>query len=336
MATTDDLAGPLRRHGHPVRWLGAVVVVIGAGIILYGWARYGSLLSAPKYRTVDYTVPAAPRLVAGPGETVYRIDPTRSQLTYRIAERIIGQTAGHASGSTSGIAGDIAINANDPSASRVGQIVANVEELHSDNNLRDARIRQDFLESHAHPLAVFTATSLHGLPNSIAPGVAYPFSIEGNLTVHGVTAPVTWNATGTVSGAELRVTAATTVKLSTFGISPISIAGLVSTGDATGLTFDLVAVDPSKVAVPTLIAAPASAAHTGTGPSFKNVIAPILATDCASCHTMGQVGAVHWKLDIFTWAVAVTASLPPATSALASQLTGPGVCFTVSWLLIVK
>jgi len=255
------------------------------------------LLSTPKYRTVDYTVPAAPRLVAGPGETVYRIDPTRSQLTYRIAERVIGQTASHASGSTNGIAGDIALNIASPAASRVGRIVADVEELHSDNNLRDARIRQDFLESHADPLAVFATTALHGLPGSITPGVSYPFTIDGNLTVHRVTAPVSWQATGMLSGAEVHITATTTVKLSTFGIGPISIAGLVSTSDATDLTFDLVAADPSKVTVPTVIAAPASAPHTGTGPSFKNVVEPILATSCASCHTTGQVGAVHWTLD---------------------------------------
>ena len=101
MASSESLAGPLPRHWRRVWWIGAGVVVVAAGVLLWGWSRYGSLLGTPKYRTVAYTVPAAPRLVAGSGETVYRIDPTRSQLTYRVAERIVGQTASHATGSDS-------------------------------------------------------------------------------------------------------------------------------------------------------------------------------------------------------------------------------------------
>ena len=50
---------------------------------------------------------------------------------------------------------DIAVDTEDLSATRIGPIVANVEQFHSDNNLRDARIRQDFLESHRFPLATF-------------------------------------------------------------------------------------------------------------------------------------------------------------------------------------
>ena len=63
-------------------------------------------------------------------------------MSYGVDEKLFGQTAHHAVGTTNGIAGDLALNAADPSASRVGQIVVNVEQLHSDNNLRDARIRQ--------------------------------------------------------------------------------------------------------------------------------------------------------------------------------------------------
>jgi hypothetical protein len=49
--------------------------------------------------------------------------------------------------------------------------------------------------------------------------------------------------------------------------------------------------------VPTQIAAPVSASHNGSGPSFKKEIQPILAANCASCHNSGQVGAAHWTFD---------------------------------------
>ena len=42
------------------------------------------------------------------------------------------------------------------------------------------------------------------------------------------------------------------------------------------------------------------------------------------------------NVDIFTFAVAVAVSLPPATLASTFHVTAAGVCFTVSWLDIVK
>ena len=57
-----------------------------------------------------------------------------------------------------------AVNQSHPSASRVGKIVVNVEQLHSDNNLRDARIRAANLQSHDHPLASLSVSKLSGLP----------------------------------------------------------------------------------------------------------------------------------------------------------------------------
>ena len=136
-----------------------------------------------------------PRLIARTGETVYRIDPTQSKASYGVDEKIIGATAHHATGSTQGIAGDIAVNPTDPSASRVGEIVIDLEELHSDNNLRDARIRKDFLQSHTYPMADFTGTTITGLPAKLTSGTWYSFTLNGNLTVKTKTAPVSWAAT---------------------------------------------------------------------------------------------------------------------------------------------
>ena len=113
-------------------------------------------------------------------------------MTYGVDENVVGQTANHASGTTNGIAGDLAIDANDPSSSRVGKIVINLEQLHSDNNLRDATIRKSYLASEANPLATFTTTSVTGLPASLTEGKTYHFTLNGDLTVKGVTAPASW------------------------------------------------------------------------------------------------------------------------------------------------
>ncbi|HVX17008.1 MAG TPA: YceI family protein [Acidimicrobiales bacterium] len=292
---------PRRRGARPWRskWriLAAVVVVLG-GVAGFAWWKIHSWLDVPsRYKTVGYSVPSAPRLVAGNGETVYRIDPTRSQLGYEVSEKLVGATTGHAIGTTNGIAGDLALNPTNPAASRVGDIVANVEQFHSDQSLRDARIREDFLESATYPLATFHTTSISGLPARLEPGHTYHFQLHGTATVKKTTAPITWDATGRFANGRLTTTATTDTKLSTFGAGPISVAGLVSTSDAVRLTMRLTALDPSTNQIPTQIAAPAGAAEHGSGPSFHKTIQPILEASCASCHNTGKVGAEHWTLD---------------------------------------
>ncbi len=131
---------------HPILSTVLGLVLIVAGVVAY------QLRDAvdPAYRNVTFAVPDAPTLTANGDETLYRIDPTRSEARYEIGETIFGAEASTAIGRTNGIAGDIVVNRTDPPASRVGEVVVNVEQLTSDSSLRDARIRSDFLQSHQY------------------------------------------------------------------------------------------------------------------------------------------------------------------------------------------
>jgi len=274
----------------------AALLAIGAAVIAwYAWSQYRVLTSA-KYNVIDYSVPNAPRLVAGNGERILRIDPTQSSVAYALNEKLFGQTTHRAVGTTNGIAGDVALNAGHPSASRIGEIVVNVEELHSDNNLRDARMRQANLDSHDYPLAYLTVSGLSGLPSHIVDGNNYHFTIHSQLTVKKTPAAVDWATDARIGDGKLTATAVAHVKMSTFGIGPISIAGLVSTSDDVTLTVKLTALDPSRFAIPTSIEAPAGAPRVRYDGSFAHDVMPVLAANCASCHAAGQVGAAHWTL----------------------------------------
>ena len=300
MASTVDLTDatppePPRRRRWPY-WLGGTVLAVLVAVGWYAWSQYRTLTSS-KYNVVAYTVPTAPRLVAATGETVYRIDPTHSSVSYDVSEKLFGQDASTAHGTTNGIAGDITVNTNDPRQSRMGQIVVNVEQLHSDNNLRDAKMREGNLDSHKYPLAYLSVGDLSALPASFEDGRTYHFQLPSQLTVKDQPAPVTWETDASVSGGKLTATASADVKMSTFGIGPISIGGLVSTGDDVHLTMKLTALDPDKFAIPASISAPDSAPRSGDSPSFQNVVLPAMEANCASCHMSGQVGAAHWKFD---------------------------------------
>jgi hypothetical protein len=290
-----------------------VVAVIAVGFALHLWSEYRTITSA-KYTDINYTVPTAPHLVANPGETVYRIDPTHSELGYSVGEKLFGHSTHTAKGTTNGIAGDLAINTKRPSASRVGQIVANVEELHSDNNLRDARVRAANLDSHDYPLAYLTVSSMSGLPASIQDGHTYHFTMTSQLTVKKTPGPATWTVDAKVADGKLTATATTKVKMSSFGIGPISIAGLVSTSDDVTLTMKLTALNPSKFTIPNQISPPTKAKGSDS-PSFKTAIMPVLKTNCASCHNPGEVGAAHWTLRDAGDAAAISDGIGSVVSA---------------------
>lgn len=292
-ATPNDQPGWLRRH--PFLASAAVLVVAAGGVGAWAWKQANETL-APKYTNIDYTVPQADKLSAKSGETVLRIDPTQSSVSYSIKEKVFGVGASTAKGVTNGIAGDIAINAKNPTASRAGRIVVNVEQLHSDNNLRDARIRKAYLASHEYPLALLDLNGFKGMPSTIAQGTKYSFSADSFLTVKRTQVPVTWKLEGTLSNGKLVLDGTAKVKLSAWKVGPISLAGLVSTEDDATLTLHLTAVDPGKFNVPTEIVAPVRANASAKSPSFKNDVMPILQASCASCHAKGEVGADHWTL----------------------------------------
>ncbi len=289
---------------------GAVLLAAGAGA--FTWKQVKPVVESRKYSKVTYEVPIAPKLTATEGETVYRIDPTKSSLTYEVQEEFAGRDTSTATGVTNGIAGDIALNADDLSKSRVGEIVANVEQFHSDNNLRDARIRQDFLESNRYPLAKVEVLSVDGLDGKLVEGEAHDFTITAGVTIKDQTVKTTFDATATFDGDALTATATTTAKLSRFGAGPIRIAGLVSTEDDVKLTLELTALDPTEHTIPTTITGP-DAKVAKDAPSFAETVQPILEANCVSCHAKGEMAAGHVEIDTAGDARAISAGLKTVT-----------------------
>ena len=272
------------------------VLLVGAAGAFYAWKQAEPVLEARKYSKVTYEVPKAPKLTPAEGETVYRIDPTESSLRYEVQEKFAGKETSSATVTTSGIAGDIAIDPTDLAGARVGTMVVNLEQLHSDNNLRDARLRLDYLESHEHPLATFEPDEITGLEGELVEGEKQTFTLTGDLTVKEITKPVTFEGTASLDDGALAVKATTEAKLSDFDAGPIRIAGMVSTDDDAELTLDLTAYDPTERTIPTTITGPDAKEPTG-GPSFAKTVQPILEANCVSCHNTGQMGAHAITID---------------------------------------
>jgi polyisoprenoid-binding protein YceI len=333
-----------------VRWPWRHPWIAGVGLVLVVAAGFGAYrleqFVDPPFQTASHEVPSAPTLTPKAGETVYRIDPTRSTASYSIDEEIVGRKASTATGSTQGIAGDVALDPAHPDAVRVGTIVIDVEQLRSDSTLRDARIRSDFLDSHQYPLARFETTRVSGLPDQVRDGRRYDVMLTGDLSVKDTSRQVTFSGRAGVTGDELRLDASAKVKLSDFGVGPISIIGLVSTSDDATIDLRIVAADPTSQDIPTELADP-TVDDAGGGPSFARAVEPILEENCVGCHRSGEIGSDVWALDTAGDASAVAGGLatvtanrymppwPPSTKGVPVQhvrgLTGDQIATLASW-----
>ncbi len=236
---------------------------------------------------------AAPALddVDESAERLYRIaSDDRSLVTYSVEETLAGQSR-TAEGTTQAVAGDIAVNTEDPANSRIGTIVVNIEQFRSDSALRDKRIRTDFLNSSEFPMAEFEATSIAGLPSGIDGDTAAELTIEGDLTVAEVTAPATFVGEATVTDDQLTATVTATVLMSDHGVGPINVAGLVRTSDEVELTFDLVAdrTDPDTPPPAGALLVVGSAEIPED--EFAAEVQPVIEARCASCHGEGRAGS---------------------------------------------
>ena len=220
-------------------------------------------------------------------ERLYRILPgAGSRASYHIEERL-GGLSRTTVGTTTVMAGEIAVNLVDLDASRIGEIVVNVETFQSDSALRDKRIRHDYLESSHWPFVRFRPMSVKGLDAPFADGASYEIAVTGELTVKETTRTETFTGTVAVTPDALTAIMATTVLTSDYDVGPINIARLAHTSDEVTLTFELVADRVELGSEPTgdlrrEIPIPEFAVGR-----FSGTVQPILESRCVSCHSTG-------------------------------------------------
>jgi polyisoprenoid-binding protein YceI len=209
----------LQRRGGALRRRAGLLAL---AVLFAAWLPLGgALATAPVHA-------AAPAPATG-GVERFVIDSSASQALYHVGETFFNRNNQFkiAVGTTHGIQGQILVNRAHPSQSRIGPITVDISQLTSDSRRRDREIRSQWLESARYPTAVFTPTSIDGLPDAYVDGRAIPIRIAGNLEVHGVTKPVTFTGTVTLNGQTLTGDATTSVLMTDFGFDPPSLLGFL-------------------------------------------------------------------------------------------------------------
>lgn len=191
-----------------------------------------TVVSSPTVTIASASQPAA-RTVT------FRIVPEQSEARYRVREQLLGRSLPNdAVGRTNAVEGQIVIAADGTIDSQQSQVTVDLTTLKSDEARRDNYIKQNTLEVDQYPTATFQPTAVSGLPWPLPTNGQLQFQLEGNLTVHGVTKPVTWNVEATVDGNRITGTATTQVTFEDFGMTPPRVPVVLSLEDTITLELD--------------------------------------------------------------------------------------------------
>jgi polyisoprenoid-binding protein YceI len=134
---------------------------------------------------------------------------------YRVDEELAGIGANTAVGRTPNVTGTLTVTNGQVTAVAVD---ADLTALKSDSEQRDGAIRSRGLQSDQFPTASFSLTDPIEIPDGLAGGASASTTATGELTLHGVTKPITIDVDAQMGNGTVAVTGSAPVKLTDFGI----------------------------------------------------------------------------------------------------------------------
>ncbi len=177
--------------------------------------------------------------------TIFTLVPDQTTVSFTIGEVLNGQH-NIVVGKTTGATGQIAIDYANPSTAEVRDFSVNITGLATDNNMRNRTLHGLILQTGnaTNAVVTFEQTGISGMPSQIVVGQPVTFQLTGNLTIHGMTQPETFDVTATpVSDTQITGTATVEIaQYSDFGISILRLPQQVaSVEDNVKLEIDFVA-----------------------------------------------------------------------------------------------
>lgn len=229
----------------PKRIVPVIAALAVAGLAGYLYAtRPVSGPSAPGPQPVDEQA-AEP---TSEGGTRYRIASERSKASFTIDEVLRGEPF-TVVGVTQDVSGDIVLASPDARKSSVGTIRVNARTLATDAGGRNNALKRFILktEDPANEFIEFKPVSIEGLPVSLTAGAAVDVTIAGDLSVSGVTKPVTFKGQVTLmSDGRLAASAEATIMYKDFGLVIPNVPFVASVDEDVLLKIELVAVRVSE------------------------------------------------------------------------------------------
>jgi polyisoprenoid-binding protein YceI len=178
---------------------------------------------------------------------VYRVDGSRSSVVINVGKSGLMSFAGHEHVvRTSQVEGEVLAVAEDLARSTVRlsfaaaalKVQEQGEPAGDAPKVEAAMLGPKVLDVARFPTIQFASTSVSGRPSG--PGT-YDLEVAGDLTLHGVTRRVTLPLRVVLQGESLTATGRLSVRQTDYGISPVSVAGVVKVKDALAIDYQLAA-----------------------------------------------------------------------------------------------
>lgn len=172
----------------------------------------------------------------------YELLPT-SEARFYINEVLLGRDK-TVVGVTNDISTTIDFDLANPAAAGLSTIIINARDLTTDDNRRNNQLRSNILQSNRDEFQyiTFEATSIVGLPDTVAVGDSFDLQITGLLTIRGTSLEKSFDVTVTVlSDTELQGLARTVVTYKEFDLRIPSVPLVASVEDEVILELDFVA-----------------------------------------------------------------------------------------------
>jgi polyisoprenoid-binding protein YceI len=246
----------------PVRWLLVALAVAALGAAAFGFAYLFLRPPAPAAVSLPSNPPAAATPSAttstAPGTSpatspvggtgsldgTWSIDPSVGSFSdfsgsfvgYRVQEELANIGAQEAVGRTPDVEGTLTLTGTQVTAV---EITANLTSLQSDDGRRDGQLRQQGIETGQFPTATFRMTEPIELGSIPAEGETVSASATGELTLHGVTRPVTMQLQARLSGGTITVAGSVPILFADYGIERPRSMLVLSIADNGTMEFQL-------------------------------------------------------------------------------------------------
>jgi len=186
---------------------------------------------------------SASKTATAAAATTLVVDSDNSHASYHAQEQLAGRSLpSEAVGTSKGVTGSIVFGPDGAIAADQSQIQVDLSKLSSDESRRDNFIKGDTLQTSRFPNATFVPKQAEGLPTPLPTDGEVTFQLHGDLTVHGVTKPATWQVTAQFTGDSVTGNATTNVNISDFGMAPPKAGPVLSIQDALTLELAFLAV----------------------------------------------------------------------------------------------
>ncbi|MFN8532200.1 MAG: YceI family protein [Dehalococcoidia bacterium] len=164
-----------------------------------------------------------------------------SEARFRVTEQLVGRNLpSDAVGSTKEVTGAVVFRGGRvvPEQSRIS---VDLRTLRTDQAQRDNFIQRNPLETSQYPTAVFVVKEARGLPSPVPTSGQHNFQLVGDLTIHGVTVPATWEASATFTAQQVTGQAKSAWKFADFNMTSPRVPLVLSIEDNIRLELDFVA-----------------------------------------------------------------------------------------------